>query len=142
MIFEQRQEVATKKVLFITTEKRLVIAAMLICEVNYITDVTGTKQGLFKNEDYLTFTASSGAPFQQTSFHIFDQDFQSWIGIVNRVRSHEIDKDRVIKIDEEVVEKVKNAPTICPACGALFTKPVLRGQDSITCEYCGNVVRL
>jgi DNA-directed RNA polymerase subunit RPC12/RpoP len=40
------------------------------------------------------------------------------------------------------VAKVKAAPTVCPRCGAAMTAPVLRGVDSIRCEYCGNVVRL
>jgi len=37
---------------------------------------------------------------------------------------------------------VKNAPTQCPSCGAAFTKPVLRGQTEIHCEFCGAVTRL
>jgi len=40
------------------------------------------------------------------------------------------------------VAKVKEAPTKCPNCGGVIDQAVLRGMDSITCEYCGSVIRL
>jgi hypothetical protein len=47
-----------------------------------------------------------------------------------------------LALDQAAVEKVKTAPTQCPNCGGSITKPVLRGMDTITCEFCGNVIRL
>jgi uncharacterized Zn-finger protein len=43
---------------------------------------------------------------------------------------------------EKAVEKAKSAPVQCPYCGGSITKPVLRGMDSITCDFCGKVIRL
>ena len=142
LLFEQKQEVATKKVLFITTERKLVQQLIMETAVAYVTDVKGVKQGLFKNEDYLYLTFTSGAPYRNTQFHIYGQDCQVWAGLINRVRAKEFDKDRVIQVDQAEVEKVKNAPSVCPACGGAINQVVLRGQDTITCEYCGHVIRL
>jgi uncharacterized Zn finger protein len=50
--------------------------------------------------------------------------------------------DRAVAIDQAAVDKVKSAPTQCSNCGAAFTKPVLRGQTEIKCEFCGAVMRL
>lgn len=142
IIFEQKQEVATKKVLFITTERKLVQQMALEFAVDRVTDVTGNKQGLFKNEDYLDMTLSTGAPVKSTQFHIFGQGCQYWVGLINRTRAHEFDKDRVMQLDPAEVEKVKNAPTICASCGGALPQVILRGQDAITCEYCGFTIRI
>ena len=45
-------------------------------------------------------------------------------------------------IDEKVAERVNNAPTKCPSCNGAITQPILRGMESINCEYCGDVIRL
>lgn len=142
LLFEQKQEVATKKVLFITTERKLVQQVALEIPVDCVTEVKGSKQGLFRNEDFLDMNLGSGAPVRAAQFHLFGQDCQAWVGLFNRVRAHEFDHDRVIQIDQAEAEKVKNAPTNCPACSGAITQVIVRGQDTITCEYCGHVIRL
>ena len=42
---------------------------------------------------------------------------------------------------KEVLERVKNAPTKCPSCGGAINQPILRGMVSLSCEYCGDVIR-
>ncbi len=142
LLFEQKQEVATKKVLFITTEKKLVQQLLWEVPIALVSDVKGSKQGLFKNEDFLALTFATGAVVKSAQLHIFGQDFQKWISLINRACIHEFDKDRVIQIDQAEVEKVKTAPTLCPSCGGNLPKVILRGQDNLTCEYCGFTVRL
>jgi hypothetical protein len=61
---------------------------------------------------------------------------------INRARSKFYDGDRAVAIDQGAVDKVKAAPAQCPSCGGNINQPVLRGQDSLTCEYCGFVIRL
>ena len=142
LLFEQKQEVASKKVLFITTEKKLVQQLLWEVPIALVSDVKGSKQGLFKNEDFLELTFATGAAVKSAQMHIFGQNFQDWIRLINRACSHEFDKDRVIQVDQAEVEKVKAAPTICPSCGGSLPKVILRGQDNLTCEYCGFTVRL
>jgi prefoldin subunit 5 len=142
LIFEQKEEVATKKVLFITTERKKVQEVDFEVQVPLIESVKATKQGMFKNEDHLELTFASGAPMHATYFHIFGQDCNEWQRLINQAKSKEFDQKRAIEIDQEVIEKVKSAPTECPSCGGKITQVVARGMDSITCQYCGSVIRL
>jgi hypothetical protein len=103
--------------------------------------VTTSKAGMLKNEDHIEIRFQSGAPVQTAHFHIW-QDCATWQGLLNRAKSKEFDKDRAVAIDQAEVDKVKAAPTQCPSCGATISVVVLRGQDSLKCEYCGAVIRL
>lgn len=142
IIFEQKQEVATKKVLFITTERKKVQEVDFEVQVPLIENVIATKQGMFKNEDHLELNFASGAPTHKTRFHLFGQDGNHWQRLINQAKAKEFDRERAIQIEQEVIEKVKSAPTECPSCGGKITQVVARGMDSITCQYCGSVIRL
>ena len=142
VIFEQKQEIATKKVLFVATEKQMVQKLQLEAPVALATTIKGTKQGLFGHEDHLDVSFAVGAPVANAHFHLNGQDCNAWQGLLNRAKTKDFDKGRAVAVDQAEVEKVKTAPTQCPVCGGAITKPVLRGMDSITCEYCGNVIRL
>ena len=141
ILFEQKQEVATKKVLFFATEKQKVQALQWEIPAALLDQVLTSKQGLMKNEDHLEIRFRSGASLQSAHMHIW-QDCESWQALLNRARSKEFDQDRVVAIDQGELDKVKAAPTQCPSCGAILDAVVLRGQDSIKCEYCGAVIRL
>jgi hypothetical protein len=140
-IFEQKEEIATKKVLFIATEKQKVQQLQLEAPVALVDNVQTSKAGLLKNEDHIEIHFQSGAPVQIAHFHIW-QDCAAWQGLINRAKSKDFDQGRAVSIDQAEVEKVKAAPTQCPACGGAITEQVLRGQDTIKCEFCGNVIRL
>jgi len=142
LIFEQKQEVATKKVLFVTTERELIQKQLFEVPVVSVESVTPTKQGLFKNEDWIELVLASGSFDRDTRLHLDGQDCKEWQKLITRVKNKDIDAERAMEVDQEAVEKVKSAPTECPNCGGAITKPVLRGQDMITCEFCGNVIRL
>jgi exonuclease VII small subunit len=142
LLFEQKQEIATKKVLFITTAKEKVQKLMFTVDIAQLETVKATKQGFFKNEDNIELTFASGAPFYKMGFHLFGQDCNEWQALLGRVKSRDFDKDRAVALDQAEVDKVRKAPTQCPVCGGAITATVLRGMDSIKCEYCGNVIRL
>ena len=142
LLFEQKEEIATKKVLFVTTERELVQKLIFEVPVISIESVKATKQGMFKNEDWIETVLATGSFSREAKLHLDGQDSNEWQKLITRVKSKEIDADRAIALDEKAVEKAKSAPSQCPTCGGLITKPVLRGQDTITCEFCGNVIRL
>lgn len=142
LIFEQKQELATKKVLFIATEKKKVQQLQLETAVALVQNVNASKRGFLGHEDYLELTFNPGAPVQNAQFHLDGQDCHTWQALVGRAHSKEFDQDRASALDQAVVERVKTAPTQCPACGGAITQPVLRGMDSITCPYCAQVIRL
>jgi len=142
LIFEQKQEMVTKKVLFIATEKEKVQKVLLEVPVVLVETIKASKQGLFGHEDHIYLNFAADAPEQAAHFHMDGQDCNNWQGLVGRAKARDFDQDRAIPLDQSQVEKVRSAPTECPHCGAAITKPVLRGMDSIQCEYCGKVIRL
>lgn len=142
LIFEQNEEIATKKVLFVTTEREKVQKMLFEVPVVSIENILASKQGALKNQDMLDLRLASGCFAERAVLHIFYENCNDWQRYILSVKTHEVDKDRVIAVDKEAVEKAKAAPTQCPQCGGLITKPVLRGMDSITCEFCGKIIRL
>lgn len=142
VLFEQNEEIATKKFLFITTESEKVKKMLFEFPVAQIEEVVPSKLGLFKNEDHLDLQLSSGAPYPNCHLHLDGQDCNLWQQMIRRIQTREYDQDRTIPIPSEVLEKIKNAPTQCPKCGASMNKPILRGQEFFHCDFCGNDTRL
>ena len=141
LVFEQKEEIATKKVLFVVTEKQKVQGLQLESPVALVNKMEVSKQGLLKNEDHIEIHFDSGAPVQSAHFHIW-QDGAAWQGLINRAKAKDFDQGRAVALDQAAVDKVKAAPAQCPSCGGNITTVVLRGMDSIKCEYCGFVIRL
>jgi len=141
LIFEQKEEIATKKVLFVVTEKKKVQVLQLEAPVVLVDKVDTSKQGMMKNEDHIEIRFASSAPVQMAHFHIW-KDNADWQALINRAKVKDFDKGRSVAVDQAAVELVKSAPTQCPSCGGAITTVVLRGMDSIKCEYCGLVIRL
>lgn len=142
LIFEQRQEIAKKKVLFVTTEREKIQQLQFETPVVSIDNIKATKQGMFKNEDWLEFQLPSGSFAREVKLHLDGQDCNLWQQYINRVKSGDINSERAIAVDAAAVEKARSAPTKCPNCGGAITKPVLRGQDTIKCDFCGAIIRL
>ncbi len=142
LIFEQREEIASKKVLFVTTERKKVQELQFEVPVFSILSIKATKQGMFKNEDWLELEFESGAFARSAKLHLDGQDCNSWQALINQVKARELDSDRAFQVDAAAVEKVKSAPVICPSCGGALTKPVLRGMETLTCDFCGNIIKL
>lgn len=141
LIFEQKEEIATKKVLFVVTEKQKVQKLQLETALALVEKVDASKQGMLKNEDHIEISFLSGAPVQAGHFHIWKEG-TAWQGLVNRARAKDFDKGRAVALDQAAVDKVKAAPAQCPSCGSNITTVALRGMDTIKCEYCGLVIRL
>lgn len=142
LLFEQKEEVATKKFLFITKERELVQEVLVDIPIQFVEGVQTAKQGIFKNKDYLELTFSSGAQYNSAQFRIHNQESEEWKGLINKVLSGDFDKNRTEPIEQEIVDKIKNAPTICPQCGATISTPILRGMLQYTCEFCGGIIKL
>jgi len=142
LIFEQKEEVATKKVLFITTEKQKLQSLQWEVPVAQIEQALGSKKGFMGKDDFLAITCGSQAPFRMAEIHLKGETGEAWQGFIGRVKSGEIAKERTVQVDQAAVEAVANAPTKCPTCGATITQTILRGQTEITCEFCGSKIRL
>lgn len=141
LLFEQKEKVATKKILFIATEKELVQELLWDVPVELIEEVKSSDAGFLKRGDYLQLRFASRAPLDSAQIRIW-QPGEIWISLINRAKAREFDDNRAIPLDRETVEKVEQAPTQCESCGGVIDQVVLRGMDTITCEYCGIVIRL
>lgn len=142
LIFEQNEEVATKKFLFVTTERQKNQQKLFEVPVVSIETVKAYKLGVFKNQDMLELKFTPGNFDRQVVLHLFEEDCEAWQKWIVSAKNHDLDSIRVIAVDKAAIDKVKSVPTQCPQCGGLITKPVLRGMDTITCEFCGKVIRL
>jgi hypothetical protein len=141
LLFEQKEEVATKKVLFITTEKKKVQELEWEAPVALVANVTTSKQGMLKNEDHIHINFTSGAPYQRIDLHIW-QPCDAWTRLINQARNKDFDRTRAIAIDQAAADKAKAAPSQCPSCGGNIAQVVMRGMDSLKCEYCGFLIKL
>jgi len=141
ILFEQKEKVTTKKVLFVATEKKLVQDLLWEAPLALIEETKARKDGFLNKDDYIEVRFGSGAPFDLLHIHIW-QSGDEWKALLKRAKGKEFDGTRAIAIDEATAKKVKDAPTKCPSCGGAINQVVLRGMESITCEFCGDVIRL
>jgi len=141
LIFERKEDVVTKKVLFIPTQKKRVQELVLDVPIGMVEGCVGEEKGFILRKEILGLKFSPGAPVREASFQL-KEDSSTWRALIGRVLSGEIDGERLTREEETPVEKVKEIPTRCPACGAALPQEIVRGMTSITCEYCGNVIRL
>lgn len=142
LLYEQKEDIATKKVLFFTTEKKRVHQLLLDVPLGYVNAVRPSKRGLLGHEDHLDVDLAPEAAVPTVHWHIDGQDCNRWQGWIMRAKAGEFDRDRTVKPDEAMTERIKNVPTRCPACNAPLTQTIVRGVDSIRCEYCGEVIRI
>ena len=141
LLFEQKEDVTTKKVLFVATEKKKLQQLLHEAPVALAEAVTISKQGLMKNEDHIEVRFGGGAPIGSAHYHIW-QENTAWQALINRAKTKDFDASRAVALDQAAVDKVKSAPSQCPNCGGNINQVILRGQDSLKCEYCGFVIRL
>jgi hypothetical protein len=150
LIFEQKEEIATKKVLFIATAKQKIQALGWEVPVANIASAVGSHRGFMNKDDFLTVTTTDagglrtpeGASYHAADIHLKGETGEAWQGFIGHVKSGDIVKERTVPVDDKAAATVAGAPTKCGTCGATITQTILRGQTEITCQYCGSVIRL
>lgn len=145
LLFEQREEVATKKVLFVTTAKQKVQdlkweAAVGQLERVGASELGGAFLGIGKKE-MLELAFEGSAKIRSAQVHL-EADSEAWQALIGRVKSGDIAGERMAPKDQAAVQAARAAPTKCPTCGATITQPVVRGMSVLKCEYCGAAIRL
>jgi predicted nuclease with TOPRIM domain len=94
LVFERKEKVATKKILFITTASELVHEILIDQPLSNVRKVQADSRGLFGHQDFL-LVEFSDPKFKHISFHINGQDSKEWAPLVERSRSGQIEADRV-----------------------------------------------
>ncbi|MDY6877167.1 MAG: hypothetical protein SWK90_13325 [Chloroflexota bacterium] len=142
LIFEQKEEKATKKMLFITTDKEMVQQLIFEVPIGQIEQIKASDRGFMGRKEMLELLFAPEADLSGATLRLRDADNEEWAGLIGRVKSDEITKERTQPKDKTVVEATRAAPTKCPTCGATLSVEIVRGMREITCEYCGSVIRL
>ena len=143
LIFEQKEEIATKRVLFVVTEKKKVQQVAFEAPIGSVEQVKESESGaLLFRKDHLELVF--GAQSKIRSAHlILKGDSAEWQRLINRVNAGEIEHERVKAEGEQKAEsKPMQIPSQCPACGARFTQEIVRGMNSVKCQFCGTVTPL
>jgi predicted nucleic acid-binding Zn-ribbon protein len=94
LIFERKEKVATKKVLFITTASELVQETLIDQPLSGLQSYKAESKGLFGHQDFLLVQfgeASLGA----VSLHLNGQDSKEWAALLDRARSGKLQAERV-----------------------------------------------
>lgn len=146
LLFEQKEEIATKKFLFITREKEKVQKLLLDIPAREIQDVAHDEEGRgflgMRKDDILELIFSANAPISRGRFHLKGQDSADWAVMIKHVRSGEIDELRADDFVEEMeaaAALTASLPEQCPNCYA--NMPVQpRGVMSYTCEFCNALI--
>jgi hypothetical protein len=143
LIFERKEQVATKKVLFITTEKETVQELIFEVPIGQIEEIKASdKKKFLRRKEMLELFFAPEADLSGATLRLIGAENEEWTRLIGRVKSGEIEKERTQPKDEEAVEATRAAPTKCATCGATISVEIVRGMREITCEYCGSVIRL
>ncbi|MBW8011303.1 MAG: hypothetical protein FVQ83_08690 [Chloroflexi bacterium] len=93
LIFERKEKVATKKVLFITTASELVQKMMISQKLANIQENKAHSKGLFGHHDFLE-AVFADAKIGKISFHLNGQDSEEWARLIRDAKSGKIEEDR------------------------------------------------
>ncbi|MCB0178805.1 MAG: hypothetical protein KDI62_11290 [Anaerolineae bacterium] len=146
LLFEQKEEIATKKFLFITREKEKVQKLLLDIPAREIQDVAHDEEGRgflgMRKDDILELVFSANAPISRGRFHLKGQDSSDWAVMIKHVRSGEIDElraDAFVGEMEAAAALTASLPERCPNCFA-DVPPQPRGVTNYTCEFCDALI--
>ena len=93
LIFERKEKIAVKKVLFFTTSTELVHEVLVDQAVKNIKNFKAINKGLFGHQDFLEVEFNE-AKLGVVPFHLNGQACEEWVGWLQRVQSGEIENDR------------------------------------------------
>lgn len=147
LLFEQREEVVTKKRFGIfKAESEMVQKLQVAVQVHEIDQIVHKEEGGFLGmgkDDILELVFAATASLSRARFHLKGQNSKDWAAMINRIQSGEIDGDRSDEyLDELEAAEITSAsfPEQCPTCfAAIPVQP--RGVTSYVCDFCGATVQ-
>jgi hypothetical protein len=146
LLFEQREEVVTKKRFgLFKAESEMVQKLHIAVQVHEIDQISHKEEGGFLGmgkADILELVFAATASLSRARFHLKGQDSADWAAMINRIQSGEIDGDRSDEyVDELEAAGITSAsfPEQCPNCYAAVP-PQPRGVTVYECAFCGATV--
>lgn len=155
LMFEQREEVATKKILFITTEKKLIQELLWQAPVGGVEVLEAQdKKAFLSHKEMLILRLDSNDAPPEVTVELKGADNEAWSRFIRRVQEGQLEAERydvapsaeaelsgAAEVPESGEATSSSLPTRCPSCGAPFPT-IYKGMQQITCGYCGAVTRL
>ena len=143
LLFEQKEMVAEKKFLFVTTKSTEIQKLWISVDVKDIASIDHSeeKQRMLQwgKDEILSLTLSGQADFSRLRFHIKNQEAEDWVETLKLVLSGGIQEDRFDFDEEEGITDLI-FPTACPNCMAAVP-PLPGGVTLHECEFCGSTIR-
>ncbi len=137
LIFEQKEKVGGR----FGFGGEMVQQELWAVPVGAVSEIRPEDKGVFGGKDLVHLTLRSG-DYAELSLEIKGGiDSKAYAHQLNRVLSGDIENERAVPVDEAQAEAIRQAPTICPTCGATLPA-LLRGMTELTCTYCGTTVRI
>jgi DNA repair exonuclease SbcCD ATPase subunit len=93
LIFERKEKIATKKVLFVTTSSELVQEVLFDQALSTVKKIKAQSKGLFGHQDFME-VEFSGTNLGTLSLHINGQDSKEWVTLIERAKSGQIEEER------------------------------------------------
>ncbi|WP_420627163.1 hypothetical protein, partial [Candidatus Leptofilum sp.] len=147
LLFEQREEVVTKKRFgLFKADSEMVQKLHIAVQVHEIDQIVHKEEGGFLGmgkDDILELVFAATADLSRARFHLDGQESEDWAAMINRIQSGEIDGDRSDEyLDELEAAEITSAsfPEQCPNCFAAIPEQP-RGVTVYTCEFCGATVQ-
>jgi hypothetical protein len=144
LLFEQREKVAKKKVLFITTASEEVQELLWEAPIGTLDEATASerRRALVLKQERLTLSFRRPAKVREVLLEL-TADSDAWRALINRALSGDIEQERVAgSADVESKEPQVEVPSKCPSCGAALDVSVVKGMMAIKCVYCGTSIPL
>jgi hypothetical protein len=132
VVFEQKEK--TGKTLGIFGGKQ-VHQVLWEVPLNQVSGAQAENKGLLGGKDMVHLQGSDSRTMEVKG----GVDCKVWAAELGRMIRGEIGAATVQ--DPDLAERLRNAPTDCPTCGAVLPR-IVAGQTSLTCKYCGTVVRI
>lgn len=158
LIFEQREERVTKKVLFIATQKQLIQEMLWDVPVGAVTEteLEDKKSGFLGMGRQELLTLRFPERTRELPSDVVLQlkggaTNEAWRGLIREVKSGQIEADMfgapspqeqlAADVEAEAEETDDELPTRCPNCHATLP-PIYKGMQQVVCEYCGTVINI
>lgn len=139
LVFEQKEKTGKRFGMFGGKEQQGVLWEATISQIE---DVTAENKGLLGGKDMVNLTLGSGAPYANITVEVKGGVASKfWAKQINRMATGNVEDERAIEPDPELVQRLRNAPTDCHVCGGKMPK-IVEGQSEVECQYCGATIRI
>jgi len=140
MIFERREDVALKKVLFIATQKKTIKEVELDLPIGYVQNVSKGRVSLLAwGGIFIDF--KEPCQIRQAVFDVKDLEIDEIISTFNYIMSGEAERDKLATTGTPVEQRIPKVVK-CQNCGAPIMQEIVLGERSVTCTYCGTVIQV